>query len=317
MAATRQINPGDVVIITSYVWMLLWPVRQLGRMLSDFGKSTVSVNRIFEILEEPLEDMTEDGKVCDLNQDIVFENVGFEYEAGKPVLKDISFTAPKGSTIAILGSTGTGKSSMVLLLQRLYDYQKGSIRIGGVELKEINKHWLRKNVGIVLQEPFLYSRNLKENITFARQDADEDMVSMAVKTASLERTIQEFEEGFETMVGERGVTLSGGQKQRVAIARTIIRDCPILIFDDSLSAVDTHTDAQIRAALKERSRDITTFIISHRINTLAEADWILVIRDGKIIEQGRHSDLISKRGYYFELYTRQFEEDAGESVLKG
>jgi len=315
-ASTGHITLGTLIAFMDYEGRLLWPVRQMGRILTDMGKTQVSLGRIHEIIEIPKEDMEEDGLKPDLNADIEFKDVYFEYQPGKPVLKGVSFKVKKGQTVAILGPTGSGKSSLVHLLQRLYDYQRGSITIGGVELKKIDKKWLRSRIGIVLQEPFLFSKTIKENIALPKKDASEKEIVEAAKAACIHDVIEEFDKGYDTPVGERGVTLSGGQKQRVAIARTLIKDSSILIFDDSLSAVDTETDAAIREALRERSRDITTFIISHRITTVSQADLILVLEDGKIIESGTHEELINKEGMYKRVWLIQssLEQELEENL---
>lgn len=313
-ASSGQITFGDMNVFVSYVSMLLWPIRQMGRILTDMGKTLVSVGRIQEILETPVESQDEDSVEAPINGDIVFENVDFEYEKGKPILKNLSFRVKQGQTVAILGPTGSGKSSLVHLLQRLYDYTGGSITIGGVELKKIDKKWLRRQVGLVLQEPFLYSKTIKENIRIARPSASDEEVYQASRIASVHDVISEFEKGYDTPVGEKGVTLSGGQKQRVAIARTIINDCSILIFDDSLSAVDTETDAAIRRELNKRSKEISTFIISHRVTTLAEADLILVLDEGRLIQSGSHQDLSQQPGLYQRIWSIQnsMEEEGAE-----
>ncbi|MDI9513375.1 MAG: ABC transporter ATP-binding protein [Bacillota bacterium] len=313
-ASSGQITFGDMNVFVSYVSMLLWPIRQMGRILTDMGKTLVSVSRIQEILERPVESQDEDSVEAPINGDIVFENVDFEYEKGKPILKNLSFRVKQGQTVAILGPTGSGKSSLVHLLQRLYDYTGGSITIGGVELKKIDKKWLRRQVGLVLQEPFLYSKTIKENIRIARPSASDEEVYQASRIASVHDVISEFEKGYDTPVGEKGVTLSGGQKQRVAIARTIINDCSILIFDDSLSAVDTETDAAIRRELNKRSKEISTFIISHRVTTLAEADLILVLDEGRLIQSGSHQDLSQQPGLYQRIWSIQnsMEEEGAE-----
>lgn len=301
---------GTLVVFTTYEGMLLWPIRQMGRILTDMGKTTVAMGRIKEILDQPL-DVTEEGLKPEIKGDITFEKVCFQYEAGKEVLKDISFSVKKGQTVAILGPTGSGKSSMMHLLHRLYEYNGGSIKIDGVELNTIDKRWIREKIGIVLQEPFLYSKTIKENLYMAHIAADEEKIYQSAKIAAVHNVITGFEKGYDTMVGERGVTLSGGQKQRLAIARALIKDCPILIFDDSLSAVDTETDAAIRKALRERKRDVTTFIISHRITTLSEADLILVMEEGRITQMGRHEELIEEPGLYRRIWEiQQPKEDA-------
>ncbi len=270
-----SITPGQYIVFISYVMMMIWPIRQFGRILSDMGKALIAAGRLDEVLSQKREDNGVNPLVVPLDKDIEYKNVKFGYDDNE-VLKDVSFSVKSGETIAILGATGTGKSTIVQLLQRLYDIEDGAITIGGVDIREIDKNHLRKRIGIVLQEPFLYSRTLKENIGITQDTKDDEAVFKAARTASVHDVIERFEHGYETMVGERGVTLSGGQKQRVAIARTVLRDSDILIFDDSLSAVDTETDRKIRRELKERQKGVTTFIISHRITTLKEADKILV-----------------------------------------
>jgi len=307
-----QVTIGTVVAFSSYTGMLVWPLRNLGQMMGFMGQAFVSLGRIQEILDSKPEDY-DTGSRPPIEGEIVFDDVCFEYEKGKPVLDGISFRIEKGSTIAILGATGSGKSSLVQLLLRLYDYSSGSIRIDGMELKEISREWIRKNIGIVLQEPFLFSRSIRENIKMGGGQPEEDRVLAAARAACVDHDIQEFEKGYDTIVGERGVTLSGGQRQRVAIARTIIRNVPILIFDDSLSAVDTETDAQIRRALKERRKNTTTIIISHRITTLSEADLILVLDGGRIVQSGTHEELVSKEGPYRRIW--EIQSTLGEDMV--
>ncbi|WP_027623563.1 ABC transporter ATP-binding protein [Clostridium lundense] len=308
-AAKGNISLGTLVVFMNYEGMLLWPVRQLGRILSDMGKMTVSINRIGEILDEKIEEEFNYEKKTEIKGNIEFKDVYFEYEKDIPVLKDVSFKVRKGERIAIIGHTGSGKSSITYILTRLYDYQKGSIKIDGVELKEINKKWIRKNIGLVLQEPFLYSRTIKENIKIGRKEAQEEEIVKAASQASIHKVIVDFEKGYDTLVGENGVTLSGGQRQRVAIARTLINKTPILIFDDSLSAVDTETDKKIREALKDRSKGVTTFIISHRISTIKDADKIIVLDKGKIVQMGKHEELIKDDGLYKRIWEIQKNTD--------
>jgi len=303
-AANGVISLGTLLAFSTFVGMMLWPIRQMGRVLTDMGKTMVSVGRIHEILDEPTEEFNDDEEIS-VKGKIEFKDVSFEYEAGKPVLKNISFSAEPGQTIAILGPTGSGKSSLVHLLPRLYDYTSGSIKIDGIELKDIDKHSIRKNVGIVLQEPFLFSRTLKENIGMSRIDCEDDEVFDAAQIASVHDVILDFHKGYETAVGERGVTLSGGQKQRVAMARTLVMNTPILIFDDSLSAVDTETDAAIRTQLNKREQKATTFIISHRLTTLSEANIILVLEHGELVQIGSHEELVSQEGLYKRVWMIQ------------
>lgn len=309
-----EISLGTLVVFNTYEGMLLWPVRQLGRILSDMGKMSVSLGRITNILEIPVEQ--EYGKALnpEIKGEISFENVSFEYEKSTEVLKDLSFNVKKGETVAIVGPTGSGKSSLVHLLLRLYDYTSGSIKIDGIELKDIERKWIRNNIGIVLQEPFLYSRTIKENIMIAKLDSNDIEIQSAATSAAVHDVIMSFEKGYDTTVGEKGVTLSGGQRQRVAIARTLIKNMPILIFDDSLSAVDAETDRIIREELKKKSKDNTTIIISHRISTVMDADKIIVLNHGKIESIGTHQELVNKDGIYKRIWEIQnsldsFDED--------
>ncbi len=300
-----EITLGTLIVFNTYTGMLIWPLRGFGRILSEMGKMQVSLGRVYEILETPAESETEGAVEHSLTGDIVFENVNFAYEEQKPILQNMSFKVKAGETIAILGSTGSGKSTLMHILLRLYDYNSGSIKINGVELKNIKKDWLRKKVGIVLQEPFLFSKTIVENLKMKKAEASIEEVHEASEIASIHDSILSFEKGYETMVGEKGVTLSGGEKQRVAIARTIINDSQILIFDDSLSAVDSETDMQIRRALKKRSKHVTTFIISQRISTLMEADRIFVLGHGNIADSGTHDELVKREGLYKRIWDIQ------------
>ena len=305
MAARGKLLVGEMTVFVSYISMLLWPIRQLGRILSDMGKSLVAFDRIDEILTQKSEEDAPDAIDAPIDRDIEFRHVGFEYEEKNPVLKDVSFTVKRGQTVAILGATGSGKSTLMNLLQRLYDVKRGEILIGGVNINKIRKKYLRAHIGLILQEPFLYSRTVRNNVRIVKPDATDDEVFEVTRTASAHEFIESFEKGYDTPVGERGVTLSGGQKQRVAIARTLLKDNDILIFDDSLSAVDTETDAAIRLALKEKKQGMTTFIISHRLTTLAEADFIIVLEDGRVAQQGTHDELIHQKGLYQRIYQIQ------------
>lgn len=305
-ACNGWITVGTLIVFTSTLGMLLFPIRQLGRTLSDAGKAMVSMKRVQAILHEEAEPDEPNALKPDLHGDIVFEHVSFAYpDDNVPVLRDVSFTIPAGKTAAVLGGTGSGKSTMMYLLQRLYTPTNGKITIGGVDIQQIDRKYLRAHVGLILQEPFLYSKSIRENVGITAPEQEAERIEHAADIASASGFIAKADKGWETVVGERGVTLSGGQKQRIAIARTLLKDNNILIFDDSLSAVDTETDAQIRAALRHEQKDVTTLIISHRVTTLSQADLILVLENGQITQQGTHAELCSQPGLYQRINSIQ------------
>ena len=305
-ACNGWITVGTLIVFTSTLGMLLFPIRQLGRTLSDAGKAMVSMKRVQAILHEKAEPDEPNALKPDLHGDIVFDHVSFAYpDDNVPVLRDVSFTIPAGKTAAVLGGTGSGKSTMMYLLQRLYAPTSGKITIGGVDIQQIDRKYLRAHVGLILQEPFLYSKSIRENVGITAPEQEAERIEHAADIASASGFIAKADKGWETVVGERGVTLSGGQKQRIAIARTLLKDNNILIFDDSLSAVDTETDAQIRAALRHEQKDVTTLIISHRVTTLSQADLILVLENGQITQQGTHAELCSQPGLYQRINSIQ------------
>ena len=305
-ACNGWITVGTLIVFTSTLGMLLFPIRQLGRTLSDAGKAMVSMKRVQAILHEEAEPDEPNALKPDLHGDIVFDHVSFAYpDDNVPVLRDVSFTIPAGKTAAVLGGTGSGKSTMMYLLQRLYTPTSGKITIGGVDIQQIDRKYLRAHVGLILQEPFLYSKSIRENVGITAPEQEAERIEHAADIASASGFIAKADKGWETVVGERGVTLSGGQKQRIAIARTLLKDNNILIFDDSLSAVDNETDAQIRAALRHEQKDVTTLIISHRVTTLSQADLILVLENGQITQQGTHAELCSQPGLYQRINSIQ------------
>jgi ATP-binding cassette subfamily B protein len=300
------ISAGSFIAFLTYNAMLAWPVRSLGRVISSLSRAGISMERIREIMNAEEEKDIPGAQRPPMDQDIDFDHVSYAYAgAQEEVLQDVTFHVPAGSTVGILGGTGSGKSTLMLLLDRLYPLSEGSIRIGGVDIRQIDMSYLRSQVGMVLQEPYLFSRSLEDNIRIARPSADRREVRSAARTASLDETVQSFHEGYDTFVGERGVTLSGGQKQRTAIAQMLIRKPPIMVFDDSLSAVDAETDARIRHQLKKETGSRTVFLISHRISTLMEADEIIVLDHGRLAEQGTHEQLLARNGIYRRIYDLQ------------
>lgn len=301
LCVNGEFTAGGLVAFISYNTMLVSPLRQLGRIISNMSKAGVSINRISEILNAEEEVY---GGEQPLSGDIEFKNVGFSY-GGDKVLSGLNFRVPQGSTLGIMGATGSGKSTLTFLLDRLYEVAEGDIYIGGKNIKDISPKTLRKNIGLILQEGYIYSRTVGENIAFASDDKSPESVKNYARIACVDENIEGFAEGYETVVGERGVTLSGGQKQRVAIARTLMRKTPYVIFDDSLSAVDSETDAAIRANLKENYGNATVIIISHRVTTVMHADNIIILDGGKIAECGNSESLYKQNGIYRKLYDLQ------------
>ena len=298
---------GEYIAFVSYNTLLSWPLNELGRMITGLGKTNVSIDRIRYIMESPAELKSQKAQKPDLRQDIVFQNVSFSYHDKTPILKDVNFTMKAGTTLGILGGTGSGKSTMMMLLDKIYPLSadNGKISIGGVDIQDIDTDYLRQNVGIVLQDSYLFSKTVAENIGISVNQPSMERIRNAADAACLTSAVDSFAKGFDTPVGERGVTLSGGQKQRVSIARTLMQDVPIMIFDDSLSAVDTETDAKIRASLEERFGSASMILISHRISTISKADQILVLNNGVIAESGTHEELIAKDGIYKAIYKIQ------------
>jgi len=312
MVINGEITIGTYLAVVGLVIWVIWPMQNLGRLIVQTSMGLVSYNRIVEILQQEREQLDHGTYLPaePIRGLIEFRNVSFGYEE-TPVLHNISFTAKSGQTIALLGPTGSGKSSLVNLLPRFYEYS-GSILLDGRELNEYARHTLRQQIGIVEQEPFLFSRSIRENIAYGVNRAvTQAQVEAAAKAAAVHQVIMTFPEGYDTVVGEKGVTLSGGQKQRITIARTLLKDPRILIFDDAVSAVDTETEAYIHAALERLRQGRTTFIIAHRIQTVMRADKILVLDKGRIIQQGTHAELVIQAGIYRQIYNLQasVEED--------
>lgn len=297
MCVGGEITLGVYLAFVNYTRQLTFPVRRLGRTISEMSKAGVSIDRLLYILESEEERTTQNPEQADLRGEIRFDDVSFAYDQ-TPVLQNVSFSIPGGKTLGVFGETGSGKSTIALLLARLYDPQKGSVSIGGVDVRDMDLGALRRGVGVVLQEPFLFSRTLKENIAITRSDASMDDVERAARDACLDASVGEFVNGYDTIVGERGVTLSGGQKQRTAIARTLLSGAPVMVFDDALSAVDAKTDEAIRTRLREAAGGATLILIAHRVATLMQSDHIIVLENGRIAESGTPQELLARGGLF-------------------
>lgn len=303
-----QITVGTYLAFSGMVVWVIWPIRDLGRVIVQTSTGLVSFGRVMEIIKEDRELLGEADipPVSSLRGEIAFDGVSFEYDADAQVLQDITFRCLPGQVIALLGSTGSGKTTLVKLLPRFYEYTSGSLTLDGIELTAFPRHFLRKQIGIVEQEPFLFSRSIRENITYGvGHKVSMEEVEAAARSAAIHDVIMTFPEGYETIVGEKGVTLSGGQKQRVAIARTLLKNPRILILDDATSSVDTETESSIRDALQQLMHDRTTFVIAHRIQSVMDADLILVMDKGHIVQRGTHVDLVSEPGIYRQIYDMQ------------
>ena len=303
-----QMTVGQYITYIAVLGWIINPIRNLGRLIVQVSTGLVSFDRIAEVLSVDWEDLGRDvtPPVKELKGQVSFKNVSFAYELDKPVLNDITFDVQPGQTVALLGSTGSGKTSLMALLPRFYDYTTGHITIDGIELRDLPRTFLRQQIGIVEQEPFLFSRTLRENITYgvAHEVSDEEVIA-AAKAAAVHEVIMTFPDNYKTLVGERGVTLSGGQKQRVVLARTLLKYPSILILDDATSSVDTERESQIRAALDRLMTNRTTFIIAHRIQTVMIADLILVMDKGRIVQRGTHESLMLEGGIYRRTYEMQ------------
>lgn len=305
LAREGLVDIGDAAAALMLVGLLIWPIRGLGRLINDYSMANVANNRINEILKEESEFVVNGTLKPEINGKIVFKDVSFKFPGMNDyALEKLNFTIEKGETVAFVGRTGSGKTTIINLLMRMYEYE-GSITIDDIELREYEKHHLRKNMGTVLQNPFLYSRSIKDNIAITQRRASMDSIQTASEIATIASDIRNFDKGFDTMVGERGTTLSGGQKQRVAIARVLVSDKPILIFDDALSAVDNRTDVLIRRALNQKEHKSTNIIITHRITTAKEADKIIVVNNHTIEAIGVHETLATAGGLYQTLWDIQ------------
>jgi len=308
MAINGVISVGTYIAYAGLVVWLIWPMRNLGRLIVQTSSGMVSYGRVMEIVRQEREPLT-DGRftpASNVRGELAFADVDFAYDADKPILSGVSFHCQPGEVVALLGSTGSGKTSLVNLLPRYYDYTSGKILLDNVELSLYSRQYLRSQIGIVEQEPFLFSRSIRENIAYGvSAHVSDDEVQAAAQAAAIHEVIMSFPDGYNTLIGEKGVTLSGGQKQRVAIARALLKNPRILILDDATSSVDTGTEAAIREALENLMKERTSFVIAHRIQSLINADLILVLDQGKIIQQGNHSELVQVEGMYQQIYRIQ------------
>lgn len=307
--STGSLTVGTLFAFIMLLNLVLWPVRQMGRTLTELGKSTVAIGRIEEILGEPEEGGTPDHNQPAGRGHIIARDVTFSHHDGQVALDRVSFEVKPGETLAILGPSGSGKSTLIHLLLRLYDYQEGSLLFDGVEMKDLDRIWCREQFATVMQEPFLFSKSIIENIRLGRPSAREQEITRVAQMAHIHETIHSFPSGYKTLVGERGVTLSGGQRQRVALARALLREAPVLLLDDALSAVDTETEEIILEALRKRHGKMTTIVIAHRLSTLSHADRVIVMDNGRIVQSGTHEELCRRDGLYRRLWHIQNKED--------
>jgi len=305
----NRISIGEYVAFYSYAVTVTWPMRRLAQLVSEMGMTSVAIKRIYEILNSPVEDNSGfDDESVELSGEIEFENVSFNYDEGEKhrVLDGVSFKVLPGEKIALLGPTGAGKSTIISLLMRFYEPDKGVIKIDGRNIKEYSPAYLRKKIGVVLQRPFLFSTTIKENIAYAEPETELEDIVESAKIASIHRIIEDvFPKSYDTVIGEKGVTLSGGQKQRVTIARTLLKEPDVLVLDDSTSSVDTETEFEIQKALRPVTKHKTIFVIAHRITSVQDSDRIIVLEKGKVIEMGSHNELIKNNGFYKKIFDIQ------------
>ncbi len=309
-----QLTLGELIAFNTYVMQLVGPIRRLAQIANMLGESRASADRVFEVLDakSEVEDLPDAMPLPDIRGQVTFDHVSFHYQDGFRALNDVDFTVQAGSVVALLGPTGSGKSTITNLIPRFYDVTSGAIRVDSIDIRTVTLNSLRKRIGMVLQETILFATTIRENIAFGRPDAPQDEIERAAKAAAAHEFIMSFPDGYDTYVGERGANLSGGQRQRVAIARALLMNPRILILDDATSSVDTETEQQIQGALVHLMEGRTSFVIAQRVSTVRNADLILVIDQGCLVARGRHEELIRESGIYNEIYHRQLRQEVGE-----
>jgi ATP-binding cassette subfamily B protein len=314
----ETISIGTLVAFNMYIWELIWPMRMLGWLTNSIGQSRASATKVFKIMDTvaTIKDKEDAVKLEEVKGHIVFDNVSFKYN-DEYVLKNVNLDAKPGSTVAIMGTTGSGKTTLVNLIGRYYDIEEGKISIDGNNVKDVCMKDLRGRMSVVSQDVFLFSETIKENVKFGKEDATMEEIQSACHDACAEEFIDELDEGYETIIGERGIGLSGGQKQRISIARALVRDASILILDDATSALDTETEYELLKNLNNRNKKATTFIIAHRISAVKNADEIIFLDKGSVVERGRHDELLKLKGRYYEVFVEQFKdfEDMEQEVI--
>ncbi|MEM4169831.1 MAG: ABC transporter ATP-binding protein, partial [Thermoproteota archaeon] len=307
-AIRGEISLGQLVTFTMYLGMLIWPIMSIGFVLSRYAEAMVSARRIFEVLDTEPEVKEKPGAIelKNVRGEVCFKDVVFGYDMDKPILKGMSFTVKPGEKVALVGATGSGKSTVIKLIPRFYDPQEGCILIDGVDIRDVKISSLRRNIGIVHQDVFLFPTTIRENIAYGKPNATQEEIERAAKAARIHDFITSLPKGYDTVIGERGVTLSGGQRQRLAIARALLVNPAILILDDSTSSVDAETEREIYESLRELVKNKTVFIVTQRLSTLKLSERIIVIEDGKVVEDGTHEELMSRGGVYAKLYVSQY-----------
>jgi len=309
---TGRMTPGELVLVVSYLTHLYAPIKSLARLSNQFSKAMASADRISEVLDiEPaIRDLPDAVEATHLKGEIVFRNVSFEYGDGKEVLRGISFSVSPGRRLALVGASGAGKSTIVSLILRLYEWQEGSILIDGIDIRRYRRESLRRQIGLVLQQSILFGATIRENIAYGRPEATHEEIVAAARAANADEFIGELEDGYDTLIAERGATLSGGQQQRIAIARALIRDAPILILDEPMTGLDAESEGKVREALDRLMARKTCIMITHDLQSIADADVVLVLEEGRVIGSGTNAELLATNQRYRRLYALDLQQSA-------